>query len=96
MVYDVNQIDISDAAASAFIGNKHLKNLVKSFADLTIEGGFSEDNIKGINEGLAEFGLRIGVDAANSPIKGGASKYVIDIIKKEQRKEIKSTFSGNN
>jgi RHS repeat-associated protein len=93
---DVNKIDISDAAASALVANGQLRNLIKSFADLTIEGGFSKENIKGVNDGLAEFGLRLVLDAGNSPMKDGAAKYVVDIIKKEQQKEIKSTISGSN
>jgi hypothetical protein len=59
---------------------------------MTAENGISDKSINDFNGAFAEYGLRMMVDWGNSPVKGDKGSYqglIIDVLKKEQREDVK-------
>ena len=84
---DVKNVDITDVAETVLINNQYARDVLKSFLDTSVEKGL---NIKDLNEGLREFGLRIiinKVNPVNEDQKG--QRYVIDVVKKIELNETK-------
>ncbi|KGO78584.1 hypothetical protein Q763_17695, partial [Flavobacterium beibuense F44-8] len=88
---NIKEVDISDAAVQALFKNKMAKNILKSFIDISADKGI---NIKESNEALTEIGIRLLVDKAPSGDKTTVQKYIIDILKKDARQEIKEAVTG--
>ncbi|MEN7549998.1 RHS repeat-associated core domain-containing protein [Rapidithrix thailandica] len=88
---DYEKIDWANVAASGLIKEKHLKNLIVSALDLTIEKGYHTKNIKGTT---VEFVIRTAADALFDKYKRPNSeawneKMGTDLLKKAIRKMVK-------
>ncbi|WP_045970674.1 hypothetical protein [Flavobacterium sp. 316] len=84
---DVENVDITDITATVLINNQYARDVLKSFLDTSVEKGL---NIKDLNVGLREFGLRIiinKINPVNEDQKG--QRYVIDVVKKIELNETK-------
>lgn len=75
----LDKIDWSDAAFSGLIENRAFRNLLKSFVDASSEKGI---DIKALNDGLLEFGLRLVNDKLMTEKTTGSGRYAVDVAKK--------------
>jgi RHS repeat-associated protein len=95
---DFKKVDITDAAASAFVNNRLARNIIKSFVDMSGEKGLK---IKDINKGLQELGLRLLLDKSSEGVQNKqGQRYILDVVKKvelnETKKELMKDEKTNN